>query len=80
MYGYNAEQPIAIPIYMYTILPYCVIYVSFTSSRRVKERIILFSRWKTSFHAKFQVHCSYGLLVLTYVHVGISCITMYCED
>ena len=24
MYGYNAEQPIAIPIY--TVLPYCVIY------------------------------------------------------
>ena len=23
MYGYNAEQPIAIPIY--TVLPYCVI-------------------------------------------------------
>ena len=25
MYGYNAEQPIAIPIY--TVLPYCVICV-----------------------------------------------------
>ena len=24
MYGYNAEQPIAIP--MYAVLPYCVIY------------------------------------------------------
>ena len=24
MYGYNAEPPIAIPIY--TVLPYCVIY------------------------------------------------------
>ena len=25
MYGYNAEPPIAIPIY--TVLPYCVIYI-----------------------------------------------------
>ena len=25
MYGYNAEPPIAVPIY--TVLPYCVMYV-----------------------------------------------------
>ena len=32
MYGYNAEQPIAIPIY--TVLPYCVITME--PSTRVK--------------------------------------------
>ena len=35
MYGYNAGQPMAIPIY--TVLPYCVIQYCVTRSKRVKE-------------------------------------------
>ena len=32
MYGYNAEPPIAIPIY--TVLPYCVILCDYTDVNR----------------------------------------------
>ena len=37
MYGYNAETPIAIPIY--TVLPYCVMYYQdyFKRNKRVNE-------------------------------------------
>ena len=40
MYGYNAEQPIAIPIY--TVLPYCVIIIVLFSVRVVHFFLLLF--------------------------------------
>ena len=38
MYGYNAEPPIAIPIY--TVLPYCVILTSDLNDRQDIIRVI----------------------------------------
>ena len=38
-----------------------------TRSKRVKEEIVLLSRRKTSFYAKFQVNCSHCLPVSTWL-------------
>ena len=70
----------AIPIY--TVLLFYVIcdglQMMMTLLQEIKGLtlyLLIHSRWKSSFHANFQVHCSHGIPVLS-----MACIIMYRQD
>ena len=72
MYGYNAEQPIAIPIY--TVLPYCVIMQAVPISKQVNRVNIEPEIW----HGNWSSYWKYNLSkLLLLVKLTLSFLTIH---